>query len=252
MLSPHAFYSISAVVLAGTAYSIVYNTYLDTSDPLIGHLPHPLSGTHSWANSRSPLNLYLVKQAWSWTSMAHFLAWSTGPRTSRSVANLTRYVTATLWWIFLTVWFFGPPIFERIVLATGGQCVLTPPLAPPMLLPLRYCLDRSLFSLDMHLMPSPVSNAHRQRTNPRLRGGHDASGHVFLLTMSILLLVQQILPIFALSRWSKLQWATVVFNAALIVVWLFASGVTSIYFHCPLEKLTGYCEVTCYLSIPIS
>ncbi|KAF7361764.1 hypothetical protein MVEN_00520600 [Mycena venus] len=224
-----ALYSVSAIVLVGTAYSVVYNTYLDTSNPLLTHLPHPLGKTHYWANKGNPLNVYFIKQAWGWTSAAFLLAWSTGPPSTRTAARLTRWLTATATWLVFTAWFFGPALIERIVLASGGDTA-TPALpCPPATHPALFASSSSF------VLPQEWHGA-----TPRLRKGHDVSGHIFLLTLSILLLAQQISPSFTLTRWSTPHTAAIYANLTLITIWLFASGTTSVYFHSPGEKITGY------------
>jgi Inositol phospholipid synthesis and fat-storage-inducing TM len=55
-----------ALVL-GTAYSVFFNTYLDTSNPLIAHLPHPAQDTSYFARKSNVFNRVFVKRAWGWT-----------------------------------------------------------------------------------------------------------------------------------------------------------------------------------------
>jgi hypothetical protein len=241
-----AFIAVSSVVLVGTAYSVVYNTYLDTSNPLLTHLPHPLSKTHRWASKANPLNVYFIKKAWGWTSAAFLLAWSTGPPSTRTASRLARWLAGTAVWLVFTAWFFGPALIERIVLASGGECVVALPSGGSLSLPAEYChahvavspaTHPALFASDLE---SSFSLPSEWRATPRLRKGHDVSGHIFLLTLSILLLAQQLAPSFRLTRWSTPHTLAVCANVALIGIWLFASGTTSVYFHSPGEKITGY------------
>ncbi|KAJ6587064.1 inositol phospholipid synthesis and fat-storage-inducing TM-domain-containing protein [Mycena vulgaris] len=239
-----AFVAVSSIVLLGTAYSVLYNTYLDTSNPLLTHLPHPLSKSHRWASKGNPLNVYFIKKAWGWTSAAFLLAWSTGPLSTRTATRLARWLTATAIWLVFTAWFFGPALIERIVLASGGECFVSLPSGEALSLPAEYC--------HAHVAVSPVTHPalftsqssfvlpSEWRATPRLRKGHDVSGHIFLLTLSILLLAQQLAPSFRLTRWSTPHTVAVWANSALICIWLFASGTTSVYFHSPGEKITGY------------
>ncbi|KAJ7901985.1 hypothetical protein B0H14DRAFT_3852031 [Mycena olivaceomarginata] len=213
-----ALYSVSAVVLVGTAYSVVYGTYLDTSNPLLTHLPHPLGQTHYWASKANPLNVYFIKKAWGWTSAAFLLAWATGPPSTRSA---------------------------RIILASGGECVLALPSGGPISVPAEYCRMHTSVSPATHpaFFASSSSFVLPQEwpgATPRLRKGHDVSGHIFLLTLSVLLLAQQLGPSFSHTQWSPPHAAAVWANIALIAIWLFASGTTSVYFHSPAEKITGY------------
>jgi len=48
---------LSAVIAFGTAYSVLYGTYLDTSNPLVSHLPHPLSHSQICEQIQSPQRL---------------------------------------------------------------------------------------------------------------------------------------------------------------------------------------------------
>ncbi|KAJ6594047.1 inositol phospholipid synthesis and fat-storage-inducing TM-domain-containing protein [Mycena capillaripes] len=244
MSTRFAFYCVSAIVLGGTIYSVLFNTYLDTSNPLLTHLPHPLSKSHRWANKANPLNVYFIKKAWGWTSAAFLLAWSTGPPSTRTAARLTRWFTATAIWLVFTAWFFGPALLERIVLASGGECVLSLPSGEAISVPAEYCHAHTSVSPATHptLFASSSSFVLPEGWGgmPRLRRGHDVSGHIFLLTLSILLLAQQLGPSFTLTRWSTPHTAAVCANVALIAIWLFASGTTSVYFHSPWEKITGY------------
>ncbi|KAJ7188090.1 inositol phospholipid synthesis and fat-storage-inducing TM-domain-containing protein [Mycena filopes] len=245
-----AFICVSAVVLVGTAYSIAYNTYLDTSNPLLTHLPHPLGKTHRWASKGNPLNVYFIKKAWGWTSAAFLLAWATGPPSTRTLPRLTRWLTATATWLVFTAWFFGPALIERIVLASGGECVLSLPEGGALSLPAEYCHSRTAISPATHpaLFTSSeyaassfvLPSAEWRGATPRLRKGHDVSGHIFLLTLSIMLLAQQLAPSFRLTRWSTPHTVAVSANVVLVAIWLFASGTTSVYFHSPGEKVTGY------------
>ncbi|KAJ7446209.1 inositol phospholipid synthesis and fat-storage-inducing TM-domain-containing protein [Mycena galericulata] len=239
-----ALFAVSGVVLVGTACSVLYNTYLDTSNPLLTHLPHPLSKTHYWASKANFLNVYFIKKAWGWTSAAFLFAWATGPPSTRTASRLARWLTATAIWLVFTAWFFGPALFERIVLASGGECVLSLPTGDPLSLPAEYCHAHTALSPATHpaLFASSSSFAmpSEWRATPRLRKGHDVSGHIFLLTLSILLLAQQLGPSFALTRWSTPHTVAVAANSLLIGVWMFASGTTSIYFHSPGEKISGY------------
>ncbi|KAJ7780515.1 inositol phospholipid synthesis and fat-storage-inducing TM-domain-containing protein [Mycena maculata] len=236
--------AVSVVVLVGTLYSVLFNTYLDTSNPLLTHLPHPLSKTHYWASKTNFLNRYLIKKAWGWTSAAFLLAWLTGPPSTRTASRFSRWLTATAIWLVFTAWFFGPALFERIVLASGGECVLSMPSGDPISLPAEYCHAHTALSPATHPALFASSNSlvlpSEWRATPRLRKGHDVSGHIFLLTLSILLLTQQLGPSFSLTRWSTPHAAAVTANAVLICIWLFASGTTSVYFHSPGEKITGY------------
>ena len=238
---------ISAILLFGTLYSVVYNTYLDTSNPLLTHLPHRLATTHYFATKSNPINVYFIKKAWGWTSAAFFFLWFTSPPQIRSVHRILKYLILLVIWLLFTSWFFGPPIFERVIVASGGQCVISLPSGDPVIVPNDLCYRKTtvvpetnptLFTTATTFTLPPGWGAV-----PRLRKGHDVSGHVFLLTLSALFLFDQLLPSFRVAQWSSLHRWAIITNIFIIGVCLFAIGTTAVYFHSPFEKFTGFREL---------
>lgn len=236
-----AFTAISAIVLFGTIYSVTFNTFLDTSNPLVTHLAHPLSHTHYFASKTNVLNVYFIKKVWAWTTAAFFFSWFTSPPQARANTRLIKYLTLTSIWLLFTAWFFGPPLLDRVIVASGGQCVIPMPTGDPVTVPNEYCYTKSTISASSHpqLFWTPPPPEWRGGV-PRLRRGHDISGHMFMLTMSTLFLADQLRPSLRSRVWSTLHGWAVAMNIALIIVWLFATYFTSIYFHSPMEKITGY------------
>jgi len=238
--------AISFITLCGTVYSVVNHTYLDTSNPLLAHLPHPLGHIHYFAHKSNFLNVYLIKTAWGWTSAAFFFLWSTSPPSTRTGRRIAKWVMATGVWLVFTSWFFGPALLERVVIASGGECLLSLPSGDHVLVPSEFCLSKSFLSPNSH--PELFQTSSLQsfvppidwRAMPRLRKGHDVSGHIFLLTMSVLFLADQLRYTLRAGQRSTWHTAAVVANTALIGTWLFASWTTSLYYHAPLEKFSGY------------
>ena len=245
---------LSVTVLGGTLYSVVNHTYLDTSDPLLSHLPHPLHHQSIFAQKTNIFNSLFVKKAWGWTSAAFLLVWLTGPTQTRTREAWFRWAAATAVWGTFAAWFFGPGILERLVVASGGSCVLRlPPDAPeknPVILtvPLEYCYTQTIISPNSHpalFTESLVSSLDSTWTAvPKLYSGHDVSGHIFLLTLSALFLHSQIEPAWKLvlsSESTSLPFKlSVVASSALFVLWLVMTLATSVYWHTPFEKLTGF------------
>jgi hypothetical protein len=239
---------ISLVTLTGTFYSIANNTYMDTSNPLLTNLPHPLHKTHYFAAKSNVLNVYFIKNAWAWTSTAFIILWATSPPSKRTAERVAVWFVETAAWALFTSWFFGPAVFERIVVASGGECIVHIPTGDHFSVPMEYCFTKSTISPATH--PSlfattasllPPANFH---ATPRLRKGHDVSGHIFLLTMSILFLVDQLRHSYhAREAWNTAHKVAIALNGLLIAAWLFASWTTSVYFHSPQEKLSGLREL---------
>ncbi|KAH9859023.1 inositol phospholipid synthesis and fat-storage-inducing TM-domain-containing protein [Lenzites betulinus] len=246
-----AFASITSVVLFGTLYSIGYDTYLDTSNPFITSQPHHLHETDYFASKKNPLNVYFTKKLWLWTTATFLFHFLTSPAATRAKARVSQYLIATAVWLSFTSWFFGPPVFDRLTASTGGECVLHLPSGAVFPVPSQYCFTKSTISTTTHpaLFPTSLLLPDGEWTGiPRLRKGHDVSGHIFLLTLSTLFLVDQLRRSFAPPpnarpsdvRWSSLHRWSVVFGGVVTLVSVFAIYTTSIYFHTPMEKFTGY------------
>ncbi|EIN11278.1 hypothetical protein PUNSTDRAFT_62199 [Punctularia strigosozonata HHB-11173 SS5] len=247
--------AVASIVVLGTAYSVQHNTYLDTSNPHITSLPHPLHASHYFASKSNPLNVYFIKKAWGWTSLAFLALFFTLPPsegsivTARSKARgrLLKWLVETAVWGAFVGWFFGPALLERLIAASGGECVVVLPTGYVLQLPVEACLQSSAISPATH--PSlfaaslMVPEVETWKARPRLRRGHDVSGHVFLLTMGSLFLVDQIrMSLATKGRWSQAHKYAVSFAAVVLGLSLFAVYTTSIYFHTPLEKISGLGE----------
>ena len=248
---------ISFVLSAGTLYSVLNSTYLDTSDPLLAHLPHPLQSTHYFANKANPLNTVFIKKAWGWTSGAFALLYATSPARTKSWNRLLQYAVVTFAWLAFTGWFFGPPLFERVVVASGGQCVVVVPGSGEVVdVPFEHCHMRTPLSPATHptlfaSLTSDLTTVNPWSARPRLRRGHDVSGHIFLLTMSVLFLVDQITHSLRSTLWTSAHDLAVKVNVVLIAIWMLATCTTALYFHTPFEKFTGFRTLISSLSIVI-
>ncbi|EPS94403.1 hypothetical protein FOMPIDRAFT_1134408 [Fomitopsis schrenkii] len=243
---------ITAIVGLGTLSSVINSSYLDTSNPLLTALPHPLHATHYFANKKNVLNVLFIKRVWGWTSAAFLALLLTAPPATRTLRRLAQYAAATAVFLGFTSWFFGPAVLERLIVSTGGECVVNLPDGAVVGVPTDFCYTRSTISAGTHpaLFPaSIVLPGADWRAVPRLRRGHDVSGHIFLLTMSTLFLVDQLRASFVSSapgvRRVDLKWPphhkyAVAFTGLMISLALFASYTTSVYFHTPFEKITGY------------
>ncbi|KAM5530385.1 hypothetical protein V8D89_015946 [Ganoderma adspersum] len=237
----------ASIVFVGTIYSVVYDTYLDTSNPLLTALPHHLHATHYFASKKNSLNVYFTKKLWLWTTSAFLFLYTTSPAAARSRRRILQFALATTVWLAFTSWFFGPPVFERLTASTGGECTLHLPSGAAVTVPQDYCFTKSTISMTTHpsLFPAAILIPDGEWTGiPRLRKGHDVSGHIFLLTLSIIFLVDQLRWSFA-RQFSNRSWPSshkggVAFTSVVILASLVALCTTSLYFHTPFEKFTGY------------
>lgn len=255
--------ALSAVVLFGTTYSVVYSTYLDTSNPLLAHLPHPLHKTHYFATKANFLNVLFIKKLWAWTTAAFVALYVTSPMSLQTRERLYKYFTETVIWLLFTGWFFGPSLLDRFTVSTGGECIAHLPSGALVTVPQEFCYRRSTISAATHpelFQASLTLPDDTWKQIPRIRRGHDVSGHLFLLTMSILFLIEQVSYSFrrmhaaggrADVAWSTLHKWAVVFALAVIAFGYFATYTTSVYFHTPLEKISGFRESQINFRVPL-
>lgn len=153
---------------------------------------HPPEFAPSYfALKRNVFNVYFVKVGWFWTTLAFCMFISLHPGFGRGLAGVggrrvravIRYGVVTAWWVALTQWCFGPPLIDRGFRFTGGQCEL-----------LRDPEARE----DMSNTREYITAATCKAVGGVWKGGHDISGHVFLLILGSSLLWFEFLP--ALTR----------------------------------------------------
>ena len=152
-----------------------------------------------FAQKRNVFNVYFVKVGWFWVTLAmaalalthpHFgrplnvLAQPLGVRARRAKAFL-RWGAATLVWTAVTQWFFGPALIDRSFRLTGGVCEL---------------LDQEEASGDLSGKRDAFSHAACKLIGGQWKGGHDISGHVFLLILGSAMLWMELLPVALRAR----------------------------------------------------
>lgn len=120
--------ALAFIVFLGTSYSLIHDTALDTSNPLLASLPHP--NPAYFAQKTNIFNTLFVKNAWGWTTAAFFGVWWTSPREIKTLRRVGGWATATGLWVLFTMWFFGPGLFDRLITASGGECVVGIPSTP--------------------------------------------------------------------------------------------------------------------------
>lgn len=203
-----------------------------------------------------------AKKAWAWTTipfLAHAILHPHLPTSSTSrLRSLVKYFTATLYWAFLTIWAVGPSLFDRTMVYTGGECSVVVPRAvcergevdcagavsvgkgALMVVPREFChlgkvsAQRLAAALSGYVVTGEEN--FRKETleewwsnlKPRWSGGHDVSGHVFLLTLSAVLLFGEVWPTLVLLRRTGWNFARVgvrgyvaVGGALIVGLWVF-------------------------------
>ncbi|KAJ5678964.1 hypothetical protein N7462_007208 [Penicillium macrosclerotiorum] len=196
-----------ATLLVGSLFSAISPTARGTNDrpPTIsapsGALAPSLaadlhlseSPVNYFARKNNVFNIYFVKIGWLWTTLAFtsLLLFQPTYRSSssssqsqqqtrlrRSLQAFLRYALATTVWYLMTQWFFGPAIIDRSFVITGGKC--------------EEVLDKVK---KVGSEPSPSAQLESlfsamacKAAGGAWRGGHDISGHVFMLVLATAIL----------------------------------------------------------------
>lgn len=155
------------------------------------HQSHdPALAPSYFAKKSNLVNILFVKRGWFWVTVSYFLFLFTntaiGVRGSdallrKRIQGALRWGIVTLWWVFVTQWFFGPAIIDRGFLLTGGACEL------------KEIIDKGDTKADLaeRLLTSIACKAQGGKWS----GGHDISGHVFLLVLGSMFLFQEVLHV---------------------------------------------------------
>lgn len=152
-----------------------------------------------FARKDNIFNLYFVKIGWVWFTLAFVAllvsqtAYYRTPNSSaatgrkRSIQAGVRYVLATTVWYLMTHWFFGPAVIDRSFVITGGKCerivsAVTPPTSGGG--------GENDGKLEKMLTAAACKAAGGSWT-----GGHDVSGHVFMLVLATGVLAFEVLGV---------------------------------------------------------
>ena len=103
----------------------------------------------------------------------------------RRAQAVLRYTGVTMVWVAVTQWFFGPPIIDRSFRWTGGQCELVEGTS---------AYD-AMKTAEMGGVREVFTHAACKTIGGQWEGGHDISGHVFLLVLGSALLWLELLPV---------------------------------------------------------
>ncbi|KAJ2697538.1 hypothetical protein FB645_005885 [Coemansia sp. IMI 203386] len=227
-----------AVVLAALLAAIV-GGLLHSAGQDPGHmhthaqpLPQPPSQS-LWASKKNPLNTYFAKLAWAWTTALFVAAlpMRAAPLSLSAARHVASYALATLYWYLMTQWFFGPSLFDRVFVLTGGAC--------------QHAVD----SAPLAASSQPACRA----AGGWWSGGHDMSGHCFLLLHSALFLTEEVLGPLLLGRQlagaeqtssgspmhAVRRRVVVAATLALVSIWAAMLFSTAAYFHGAKELASG-------------
>lgn len=145
----------------------------------------PTGQPHNYfAGKRNLVNLYFVKIGWFWTTLAFALLQATARPPAHSKQRhytqaFTRFAIITVSWYLTTQWLFGPALIDRSFTISGGHCE-----APAA---------HELSDLKAAItFPTIASATVCKASGGSWRGGHDISGHVFMLVLSSASLIYEL------------------------------------------------------------
>lgn len=140
-----------------------------------------------FARKSNLFNKLFVKRGWAWVTVSYlyfnFTHPSTGPPgspviTPKRLKGLLRWAIVTAWWVFVTQWFFGPALIDRGFTLTGGACEI-----------LR---QEDKGNIELSDTQRYVTGVACKAHGGKWKGGHDISGHVFLLVLGSMFLLVEI------------------------------------------------------------
>ncbi|GME79151.1 unnamed protein product [Ambrosiozyma monospora] len=235
------------------------------------------SSMNYFTSKKNIFNVYFVKQGWFWTTLVFGLFLFSVMRDSNVVRKqhgvvscVKKFASITACWFFFSQWFFGMPIMDRIFVLTGGSCynVSAEKLKNSESFKL---MDFTIEDLaeytnqdNDYYYSSSISSRQCRSMRGRWYGGHDPSGHVFLLSLSTTFLMTQLFEFYnSITLRKKLRQFKidsenylknrefvqflkslfleypVVLLLMLVGLWLWMLLNTTIYFHSLLENLAG-------------
>ncbi|KAI9373429.1 inositol phospholipid synthesis and fat-storage-inducing TM-domain-containing protein [Aspergillus egyptiacus] len=186
-ITPPSRFTLPGTVLLIYPATLLLGSLFSALSPT-AHGPQPASASDEpapinyFARKNNIFNLYFVKVGWIWLTVAFAVLLTTYPaspaRSRRQLQALLRYALATAFWYATTQWFFGPAIIDRSFVFTGGKC-------EDAIQQLRIRRDESgaLGAVQEEPLRVYLTAAACKAAGGAWRGGHDVSGHVFMLVL---------------------------------------------------------------------
>lgn len=228
-------------------------------------------------NKHNFFNQLFVKKGWGWTTLIIVMFYSfliygnSHPKVQTKQERIGvlkkavfNYAIATIWWVLFTQWCFGLPLMDKVFIWTGGKCTGIAQEKLAQHVP-SYGTTGIFTQIESELRyeSSAITSYMCRRLKGSWEGGHDPSGHVFLLIHSSLYLFLEALPFWV--SWATLKhhlcqfvksWRLASARKPVLLVGLFAQNphtviiplislwwfmlfMTNIYFHSIGEKIVG-------------
>jgi hypothetical protein len=177
------------LLLFGAAFSLISpETRAAPYDPIMqAHVQDSALAPSYFARKSNMFNVLFVKRGWAWITVAHVLFILTHPAVSsmasRRAQSILRWGLVTGWWFLVTQWCFGPAIIDRGFRWTGGKCDMA-----------EMKLASGVAEAD-----DVFTAVACKAAGGKWSGGHDISGHVFLLVLGSGFLMQEV-------GWAVFRW----------------------------------------------
>ena len=143
----------------------------------------PESPVNYFARKDNIFNVYFVKIGWLWLTLAFaslLISQPTYRQTATSSRRITqaiaRYTLATTAWYLMTQWFFGPPVIDRSFVITGGGC-------ERVVSGVAGAAQAATGAGEVAALETVFTAAACKAAGGKWAGGHDVSGHVFMLVV---------------------------------------------------------------------
>ncbi|UNI13866.1 ATP adenylyltransferase [Purpureocillium takamizusanense] len=182
------------ILVFGTVFAVLSpETRAAAYDPVLqAHAQDPGAAPSYFARKSNVVNVVFVKRGWGWTTFAFVFFLLTHPSGGPTAMELTvrrmragaRWALVTGWWFLVTQWCFGAPLIDRGFRWTGGQCEM---------------VERQV-EAGTARAGEVITAVACKAAGGRWRGGHDISGHVFLLVLGTVFLLQEV-------GWPVLRWS---------------------------------------------
>ncbi|KAI1467048.1 inositol phospholipid synthesis and fat-storage-inducing TM-domain-containing protein [Daldinia caldariorum] len=178
------------LLVFGTLFSVLSpQTRASPYDPS-GRAHVPAAAPSYFARKDNVFNIFFVKRGWAWITVAFATFVATHPalgfgfgsrgNAARRVRAGVRWALITAWWVLVTQWCFGPALIDRGFRFTGGKCEV----AREVVLSKESAAGASAAEV--------FTAAACKAAGGRWSGGHDISGHVFLLVLGSFFLLQEV------------------------------------------------------------
>ncbi|KAI2636426.1 inositol phospholipid synthesis and fat-storage-inducing TM-domain-containing protein [Hypomontagnella submonticulosa] len=188
---------LETLVLAAYPAILVFGALFSVLSPETrGALYDPAAQSHApgaapnyFARKDNVVNTLFVKRGWAWISAAFAAFVLTHPSFAHSgfrrTRAATRWLLVTAWWVLVTQWCFGAPIIDRGFRFTGGKCEVA----------------TEAVAVGAADAGDVFTAAACRAAGGRWSGGHDISGHVFLLVLGSFFLLQEVGWVMVRAGW---------------------------------------------------